>query len=384
MRLSLGTSLLLSFGTVSWEQVQAQTGGGGPPGEGEGDTTTTSCTTPPCPAALLGNVGFTTVSGKDERTGAEFYADEDIFGPFEAGFSALQADIISQLGCSDPSVAYVDGGIDTYTAEQIVAFRCGITLPRMENDRYISLLDECGGHTAEYHFHERLSCLYDNSPGVASIAVGVGVSLNNDEHVLYGTYDNNGELPLLDACGGSFAPTPGNPEGGVYHYHVQVNPPFTFGCYGPILDDPSGLQKLVTVAECRALYDECGNGDEVTITTKDGTFLYDIFCPCFDADGSNVGNVELSAFAEADSSVVYGAPVSSYPLNSPSTSSPVASSPSSPSASPVASSAESLSILASTVKISRIRDWLDEAHNLLMLLWLFPSVYFVESYPCLL
>jgi hypothetical protein len=37
-----------------------------------------------------------------------------------------------------------------------------------------------------------------------------------------------------------------------------------------------------------------------------------------------------------------------------------------------------------SVKISRIRDWLDEAHNLLMLLWLFPSVYFVESYPCLL
>jgi hypothetical protein len=35
------------------------------------------------------------------------------------------------------------------------------------------------------------------------------------------------------------------------------------------------------------------------------------------------------------------------------------------------------------VKISRIRDWLDEAHNLLMLRWLFPSVYFVESYPCL-
>jgi hypothetical protein len=31
------------------------------------------------------------------------------------------------------------------------------------------------------------------------------------------------------------------------------------------------------------------------------------------------------------------------------------------------------------VKISRIRDWLDEAHNLLMLLWLFPSVCFDES-----
>jgi hypothetical protein len=30
---------------------------------------------------------------------------------------------------------------------------------------------------------------------------------------------------------------------------------------------------------------------------------------------------------------------------------------------------------ACCVKISRIRDWLDEAHNLLMLLWLFPNVY---------
>jgi hypothetical protein len=36
------------------------------------------------------------------------------------------------------------------------------------------------------------------------------------------------------------------------------------------------------------------------------------------------------------------------------------------------------------VKIPRIRDWLDEAHNLLMLLWLFPSVCFIESCPCLL
>jgi hypothetical protein len=40
--------------------------------------------------------------------------------------------------------------------------------------------------------------------------------------------------------------------------------------------------------------------------------------------------------------------------------------------------------LALCVKISRIRDWLDEAHNLLMILWLFPSVSFVESHPCLL
>jgi hypothetical protein len=33
------------------------------------------------------------------------------------------------------------------------------------------------------------------------------------------------------------------------------------------------------------------------------------------------------------------------------------------------------------VKISRIRDWLDEAHNLLMLPWLFPSVYSTGRIP---
>lgn len=44
------------------------------------------------------------------------------------------------------------GGIDTYTAEQMVAHQCSVTLPRVENDGangYISLLDECGGHTNE-------------------------------------------------------------------------------------------------------------------------------------------------------------------------------------------------------------------------------------------
>ena len=53
------------------------------------------------------------------------------------------------------------GGIDTYTAEQMVAHQCSVTLPRIEGDAYISLIDECGGHTNEYHFHERLKCLYD-------------------------------------------------------------------------------------------------------------------------------------------------------------------------------------------------------------------------------
>ncbi len=38
----------------------------------------------------------------------------------------------------------------------------------------MSLLDECGGHTREYHFHERLSCLYDGATGGHSPKVTVG------------------------------------------------------------------------------------------------------------------------------------------------------------------------------------------------------------------
>jgi hypothetical protein len=215
------------------------------------------------------------------------------------------------LGCPEgEGLGYVDGGIDTHTAEQvylslnggssyhpfvilnshryiqIVATSCGITLPRLEGGDYVSLLDECGGHTQEYHFHERLSCLYEDTGG-HSTQVGIGP---DDRHVLYGKWldADNEILPKLDACGGRFGFTPESPNIAVYHYQVQDRAPFTFGCFGPILDDSSGNQKLVSLEECRALYDECGNGDVITITTNEkGTFEYDLFCPCFDGEGTN-------------------------------------------------------------------------------------------------
>ena len=61
----------------------------------------------------------------------------------------------------------------------------------------------------------------------------------------------------------------------VYHYHVQLGAPFTFGCFGPILDDSTGNQRLVKLQECRDLYDECGNGDAITITTQGGDQEYE-------------------------------------------------------------------------------------------------------------
>lgn len=107
------------------------------------------------------------MSGVEKITKLKIKVGENIYGPFEAGFGVQQDRILMGLGCSTGSLGYIDGGIDTRIAEAMVAFQCGIKLPRLEkvNDRYtwISLLDTCGGHTKEYHFHEKLSCLYNHT-----------------------------------------------------------------------------------------------------------------------------------------------------------------------------------------------------------------------------
>jgi hypothetical protein len=54
----------------------------------------------------------------------------------------MQDNILAGLGCSPGSLGHVAGGIDTHTAEQMVAHQCGVTLPRYEGARYISLIDE--------------------------------------------------------------------------------------------------------------------------------------------------------------------------------------------------------------------------------------------------
>jgi hypothetical protein len=78
--------------------------------------------------------------------------------------------------------------------------------------------------------------------------------------------------------------TPDSNGASVYHYHVQDRPPFTIGCFGPAADGG-----LVSVAECRGLYpSDCGDGDEVQVTTHAGTVAYDPWCPCWDTSGSNV------------------------------------------------------------------------------------------------
>jgi hypothetical protein len=248
---------------------------------------------------MLGSVAFTTVAVSQVDTDSGWFSrpfnsrvtgtaeiGEDIFGPFEASFTSQQDSVVSSLGCAGPADGYLDGGIDTYTAEQMLATSCNITLPRNEGNKYISLLDECGGHTNDYHNHGRLICLNNDTQGGHSIKVGEAV--DDAKTSIYGKYEGTGVLPKLDACGAHFGVTPDSGGASVYHHHVQDRPPFTVGCFGPN-DDGS----LVTVEQCRDFYTGCGDGDSQEITTKDGTVEYDLWCPCYDANASNVGTATL-------------------------------------------------------------------------------------------
>lgn len=128
---------------------------GPPPGDGDDagvslDTCAFDAT--PCSAELLGDVGATTVSGDDPASGT-LSAGENIYGPFEAGFSSDQQDILLQLGCTSDNVetAYVAGGIDTATAAHMINYGCALDMPYTDSQGvYRDLLDECGGHTTEY------------------------------------------------------------------------------------------------------------------------------------------------------------------------------------------------------------------------------------------
>jgi len=279
------------------------TGGGAPPaggGAGGGSSTCSnpSCPSPPCAAKLLGDIGCTTLSGKETyshemlKQGDEIATNAHIFGPFEAGFSEKQKSIIEGWGCTDASLAYDSaGGTDVGIAEKRVAHLCAITLPRVAGTAYFGIIGPCGGHTRDYHFHRSFGCLYKQS-GVHSTAVG-----NIAQWKLYGKWEDfaNAKLPLLDACGGHFGPTPDSNGAKVYHYHVQEKAPFSAGCHGPTADG-----KLVSVAACRALYPKCSGSAEQMETGPGTKTAYRRFCPCFDADGSNVGTKELPALSTTD------------------------------------------------------------------------------------
>ena len=293
-------------------------GGGSSGGTSGGSSTCTNptVTTFPTKASLRQDNGCTTKAGVEEYygktytheiTGSAVPTNAHIYNSFEAGFSSSQDGVISGWGCSDPSKLYDSaGGLDLGLAESKVRKECydsgRYSFPNINatSNVYTGAVGPCGGHTGDYHFHGRYHCLYSQS-GTHSTSVGdVG------PYKMYGKWEDytNAKLPLLDACGAHFGTNPDSTSTVVYHYHVQDRAPYGVGCYGPSADGATGATGLVTVAQCRALYSECGDGSE-TFTDypqPDGTkktFAYDRDCPCFDANGLNVGTItERPAIAQ--------------------------------------------------------------------------------------
>ena len=250
---------LESNATAARRRLQGK-GGGGPPSAGTAPPgaapSTSSGSSGYSAMALLGNVALTTVAGTVQNvhgqpsgTTKALPVGTSVYGPHEAGFGVQQDGVIaSQMGCATPSLCYSEGGIDTKLSEAECAHACGITLPRHQYETYYGFLDDCGGHT-EYHFHRSLSCLYQNAAGSGHSAQ-VAEGTNGARTPLYGEWEDfsAGQRPTLDACGGHFGVTPDSSGQSLYHNHVQRNPPFTFGCYGP-----TDANTLVTVEACRSV-----------------------------------------------------------------------------------------------------------------------------------
>lgn len=276
----------------------AQPPGGGPSNSRQACSNPTQASNPEA-AELRNDVGCTTVVSdqllynheQSETTGGTIASNSHIYGPFDAGFMEPQNDIITAWGCSDPSVAHGNGSYDLAYETNKVASECGISFPRIESstNEYYGIVGACGGHTGDYHFHGGFECFETNS-GTHSKKVGVAGNSN-----VYGRWEDYtaNKYPYLDACGGHFGFTPESPSTAVYHYHIQRDPPFTIGCYGP-----SSSGGLVSVSDCRALYPEC-SGTVATETWGGKTHTYMKDCPCFDANGLNYGTItEVPAIAK--------------------------------------------------------------------------------------
>ena len=88
-----------------------------------------------------GKVGATTVACTN--TGGQwgdFQAGVPIYGPFDDGLTSSNDSMLSTMGCT-VGTGYVDAGIDTATAESIIARRC----IGPSGNPLATLLDKCGG-----------------------------------------------------------------------------------------------------------------------------------------------------------------------------------------------------------------------------------------------
>jgi len=224
----------------------------------------------PQAAPLRGNVGCVNAAALALRPtatagGGGTIIPVNIYGPMEAGFTS------SQPGMSCLGNFVLPGGVDTQTAEAVMANVCSVT--------DLGLLDYCGGHANPYHYHQSMSCLY-TPDSVTEHSTRIGTA--GDGNGIYGAFVDGGLVPTdLDACGGRYGITPDSNGQRVYYYVMQESAPFTLACFGP-----------GTVEQCRTLYPGC-SASSTTLTTAFGSGSYKLDCPCFDSDRSNVAGQGL-------------------------------------------------------------------------------------------
>ena len=224
------------------------------------------------PIPVRGNVGCVDASPLATRPTVENRRGgtrpaTNIYGPMEAGFTSENHECLGDV--------VVPAGMDTRLAEAM--------LHAIDGCEGREILDFCGGHATPYHYHEKMSCLYEDD-ATTGHSTRIGTAL--DGHGLYGKHVDGGVEPDdLDACGGRVGVTPDSGGEPVYYYTLTDAPPFTMGCFGDETTYP------VTVDQCRSLYDACQD-EPVVIETIHGSGPFTLECPCWDARGSNVEGQE--------------------------------------------------------------------------------------------
>ena len=201
-------------------------------------------------AALRGPVGFTVRGGMN------------VYGPNDAGFAYSTGGGAPNI-CSAPAAqqGFCPAGTDVEMCYANLQVSCGSA-----NAAVTGFASDCGNHANPSHYHTRLGCDYNTSDASAHSPL---LAVIKDGRGLYGKWEGNGALPVLDACNGHYGPVPATDlsssspfsttnqfgdtaypasSASVYHYHVTDQAPFTIGCYGPVN----------SLAHAKSLYPTCG------------------------------------------------------------------------------------------------------------------------------
>ena len=125
-----------------------------------------------------------------------------------------------------------------------------------------------------YHYHKASFCLMENYT-ISNSSHSGQVGVMNDGFKMYGFFDIDGEVPVLDECNGHFGCLDDKCNTVTYHYHAynytydgksQFYPYWT-GCLGP----SKGLCNTTIHQQYDNGADWCGPGCGYQICVQDGT-----------------------------------------------------------------------------------------------------------------